>query len=189
MRKHQIFKVSLLFVMALIELPILAQGVIVFKKDGTQVKYPYEVIDSIVTYKYDESIKDDVTKQVAQAIDLGLSVKWASHNVGAAVPEEYGSYYSAGEIKEKNSYGIKDYLYYHLLDSDTMSLRSGSAQAQITINNTTYQIAKVLAYDSDIDLAVLQVNATFQTYAKNINYQGQYLRKFNRGCSVITLQN
>ena len=30
---------------------------------------------------------------------------------------------------------IKDYLYYHLLDSDTMSLRSGSAQAQITINN------------------------------------------------------
>lgn len=28
---------------------------------------------------------------------------------------------------------IKDYLYYHLLDSDTMSLRSGSAQAQITI--------------------------------------------------------
>lgn len=30
---------------------------------------------------------------------------------------------------------IKDYLYYRLLDSDTMSLRSGSAQAQITINN------------------------------------------------------
>ena len=30
---------------------------------------------------------------------------------------------------------IKDYLYYHLLNSDTMSLRSGSAQAQITINN------------------------------------------------------
>ena len=30
---------------------------------------------------------------------------------------------------------IKDYLYYHLLYSDTMSLRSGSAQAQITINN------------------------------------------------------
>ena len=36
------------------------------------------------------------------------------------------------ETKDK---AIKDYLYYHLLDSDTMSLRSGSAQAQITINN------------------------------------------------------
>ena len=36
---------------------------------------------------------------------------------------------------ETKDVSIKDYLYYHLLDSDTMSLRSGSAQAQITINN------------------------------------------------------
>ena len=36
------------------------------------------------------------------------------------------------EIKEPL---MKNYLYYHLLESDTMSLRSGSAQAQITINN------------------------------------------------------
>lgn len=36
------------------------------------------------------------------------------------------------EMKD-NSY--RDYMYYQLLDSDTMSLRSGSAQAQITINN------------------------------------------------------
>jgi type I restriction enzyme S subunit len=36
------------------------------------------------------------------------------------------------ETKDKS---IKEYLYYHLLESDTMSLRSGSAQAQITINN------------------------------------------------------
>ena len=36
------------------------------------------------------------------------------------------------EMKD-NAY--RDYMYYQLLDSDTMSLRSGSAQAQITINN------------------------------------------------------
>ena len=30
---------------------------------------------------------------------------------------------------------LKEFLYYYLLESDTMSLRSGSAQAQITINN------------------------------------------------------
>ena len=36
---------------------------------------------------------------------------------------------------ETKDVSIKDYLYYHLQDSDTMSLRSGSAQAQITINN------------------------------------------------------
>ena len=36
---------------------------------------------------------------------------------------------------ETNDDAIKDYLYYHLLESDTMALRSGTAQAQITINN------------------------------------------------------
>ena len=41
----------------------------------------------------------------------------------------------------------------------------GAYSAKITINGKTYQIAKVLAYDSNIDLAVLKVNATFSTYA------------------------
>ena len=42
----------------------------------------------------------------------------------------------------------------------------GAYSAKITINNKTYQISKVLAYDRRIDLAVLQVNETFSTYAK-----------------------
>lgn len=33
----------------------MAQGVVVFKKDGERVVYPYEQIDSIVTYNYDET--------------------------------------------------------------------------------------------------------------------------------------
>jgi len=36
-----------------------------------------------------------------EAVDLGLSVKWASCNVGATVPEEYGGYYAWGETEEK----------------------------------------------------------------------------------------
>lgn len=38
------------------------------------------------------------------AIDLGLSVKWASCNVGATRPEEYGGYYAWGETEEKSYY-------------------------------------------------------------------------------------
>ncbi len=38
--------------------------------------------------------------------------------------------------------------------------------AKITINGKSYQITQVLAYDSNIDLAVLKVNSTFNTYAK-----------------------
>lgn len=47
-----------------------------------------------------------------EAVDLGLSVKWASCNVGAQVPEEYGDFYAWGEIVSKNNYSESTYLYY-----------------------------------------------------------------------------
>ncbi|MCQ2143234.1 MAG: DUF1566 domain-containing protein [Bacteroidales bacterium] len=49
-----------------------------------------------------------------EAVDLGLSVKWASYNVGATSPEEYGSYFAWGETQEKENYGWSkegDYLW------------------------------------------------------------------------------
>ncbi len=38
------------------------------------------------------------------AVDLGLSVKWATCNVGATRPEDYGNYYAWGETSPKTSY-------------------------------------------------------------------------------------
>ncbi len=35
-----------------------------------------------------------------EAVDLGLSVKWATCNVGANTPEEYGNYYKFEETQE-----------------------------------------------------------------------------------------
>ena len=40
-------------------------------------------------------------------VDLGLSVKWATCNIGADYPEEMGTYYSWAEIDSKNYYDIK----------------------------------------------------------------------------------
>ena len=37
-------------------------------------------------------------------VDLGLSVKWATCNVGAESPEEYGDYFAWGEITTKSEY-------------------------------------------------------------------------------------
>ncbi|MCD7721081.1 MAG: protein kinase [Prevotellaceae bacterium] len=37
-------------------------------------------------------------------VDLGLSVKWATCNVGASSPEEYGDYYAWGETSTKSDY-------------------------------------------------------------------------------------
>lgn len=37
-------------------------------------------------------------------VDLGLSVKWATCNVGATAPEEYGDYFAWGETTPKSEY-------------------------------------------------------------------------------------
>lgn len=42
-------------------------------------------------------------------VDLGLSVKWATMNVGAESIEDYGDYYAWGEVQPKNVYGISSY--------------------------------------------------------------------------------
>ena len=42
-------------------------------------------------------------------VDLGLSVKWATCNIGASSPEEYGDYYAWGETETKNFYSWSTY--------------------------------------------------------------------------------
>ena len=38
-------------------------------------------------------------------VDLGLSVKWATCNIGASRPEDYGDYFAWGETRTKSDYG------------------------------------------------------------------------------------
>lgn len=42
-------------------------------------------------------------------IDLGLSVKWATANLGESLPEKYGDYYAWGETKTKTDYSWSTY--------------------------------------------------------------------------------
>ena len=44
-------------------------------------------------------------------VDLGLSVKWATCNVGASKPEEYGDYFAWGETTPKSTYDFSTYKY------------------------------------------------------------------------------
>ena len=45
-------------------------------------------------------------------VDMGLSVKWATHNVGADTPEDFGNYYAWGETKTKSEYTAENSLTY-----------------------------------------------------------------------------
>ena len=56
-------------------------------------------------------IKQAVTYLIPKAVDLGLSVKWASFNVGASSQEEIGYRYSWGEIETKEEYLYTNYKY------------------------------------------------------------------------------
>ena len=57
-------------------------------------------------------------------VDLGLSVKWATCNVGASTPEEYGDYFAWGETTTKETYTADNCATYNVLMNDI----SGNAQ-------------------------------------------------------------
>ncbi|MBQ7996044.1 MAG: hypothetical protein IJ249_00050 [Paludibacteraceae bacterium] len=44
-------------------------------------------------------------------IDLGLSVKWASMNIGATMPSDTGAYYAFAEVTTKNVFNQQSYSY------------------------------------------------------------------------------
>ena len=78
---------------------ITAQGIKIYQKNGTTLDLSYTEIDSIVAYGNNNTNDDK-----HEAVDLGLSVKWATCNVGAESPEEYGDYFAWGETTTKSEY-------------------------------------------------------------------------------------
>lgn len=92
------------------------------------VEYMYihrnnNVVDSIavteidsVTFAIPNAVLPDVPEapsQTYEAVDLGLpsGIKWATCNVGATAPEEYGCYYAWGETEEKSNYEWSTYVH------------------------------------------------------------------------------
>lgn len=53
--------------------------------------------------------KDNGFENGYQFVEMGLSVKWATYNVGATQPQEYGDYYAWGEIETKRDYSMDNY--------------------------------------------------------------------------------
>ena len=80
----------------------------------------------------------DATNVVAEEIDLGLpsGTKWASHNVGATKPEQFGNYYAWGEMETKDYFDWSTYQY---------SINSSSTCQDIgdDISGTEYDVAHV----------------------------------------------
>lgn len=72
-----------------------------------------------------------------EVVDLGLSVKWASFNVGATAPEGYGSYFAWGETTEKTNYTWDTYKFYDATSQEC-------ADIGVVISGTQYDAAHTL---------------------------------------------
>jgi len=91
------------------------------------------------TYNYPitlTKIEEELTE--GDAIDLGLSVMWASKNVGASLPEEYGDYFAWGETEEKDNYFSSNSLTYGLSTSELQSRGIIDADRNLT---SSYDVA------------------------------------------------
>ena len=69
---------------------------------------------SQIIIEYFQNVFYDMVGGNSEYVDLGLSVKWASRNVGAAGPEEIGEFYYWGETEPR--YGIESSLTYKFRD-------------------------------------------------------------------------
>ncbi|MBQ3575808.1 MAG: hypothetical protein IJA28_00145, partial [Coprobacter sp.] len=67
--------------------------------------------DGEVVYSEYVSDIDSVKFIEHEYVDLGLSVKWATCNVGATTPEESGYYFAWGETESKTTYDWNTYKY------------------------------------------------------------------------------
>ena len=97
-------------------------------KHAKSDRYPYPVFSgySVTGYTNEYTLKEPTIVIIARG-DAGTG------RICMSPSQCFLSNLAISIEMKDNAY--RDYMYYQLLDSDTMSLRSGSAQAQITINN------------------------------------------------------
>lgn len=78
-----------------------------------------------------------VTREVNpyEYVDLGLSVKWATCNVGANSPEDYGDYFAWGETEPVEMYDWRTYKYCN--GSSTSLTKYNTNRSYGTVDNKT----------------------------------------------------
>jgi uncharacterized repeat protein (TIGR02543 family) len=122
-------------------------------EDGTRVEYIASRVDSIT---FDSQIvePDDSDKpeekpdaNAHEYVDLGLpsGTKWATCNVGADFPEDYGDYFAWGETEAKSYYDWSTYKWCKG-SYDTMTKYCTSSSDGTVDNKTTLDLSDDAAY-------------------------------------------
>lgn len=134
--------------------------------DGSTMPISLEFVFSAIQCRYIEKDPTDVLiddllnilgkqrltippKQISndshEAVDLGLSVKWATCNVGAASPSDYGDYFAWGETEPKDDYSWETYKWCRGT-SDSMTKYCTDGKLGTVDNNTVLDLKDDVAH-------------------------------------------
>ena len=134
-------------------------NMIIFNEESSSLK-PGQTDDLIIDYSkpyfykgiWYKSLDDIVDTETDTAndhdyVDLGLpsGTKWATCNVGADSPEEYGDYFAWGETEPKSYYTWRTYKWCKGSD-DTMTKYCKSSSDGTVDNKTTLDLSDDAAY-------------------------------------------
>ena len=108
-------------------------------------------------------------------VDLGLSVKWATCNVGASSPEEYGDYFAWGETEPKSIYDWSTYKYCNGSNLTLTKYNTNSSYG-IVDNKTQLELSDDAAYmnwggawrmPTDAEMTELREQCTWKWTSQN----------------------
>ena len=125
------------WMVGLISVAAVIAGIVYMLNKPTEIDKPSEILldDSPTTG----------THEGHEWVDLGLSVKWATCNVGANTPEGYGNYYAWGETSPKSEYRYDNCKTYDLSMSD---IRGNSSYDAARANwGGSWRLPTIAEYD------------------------------------------
>ena len=116
-------------------------GVFTYTMTGLQANTTYYVrayaTNEVGTAYGEEMSFTTETPAVHEYVDLGLSVKWATCNVGASSPEGYGDYFAWGEIESKEVYDWSTYKWCNNGSETMLLIKYNEDSSYGTIDNKT----------------------------------------------------
>ena len=139
------------------------------------------------TTKEESNTPSNGTENGYAYVDLGLSVKWATCNVGASSPEEYGDYFAWGETQPKDFYDWSTYKWCNG-SYDSLIKYNNSSSYGIVDNTTTLEAADDAAranwggswrMPTDAELTELREQCTWTTTTQNGVYGHKVTSKSN----------
>lgn len=121
------------------------------------------------------------------AVDLGLSVKWASCNVGASSPEQYGDYYAWGETSTKDNYSWSNYKWCDGTLNSLTKYNTNSSFGSVD-NKITLELSDDAAHVNWGDSWRMPSNAEWEELMEKCTWTWTTQNGVN-GCKVTSMTN